>query len=61
MRWELPKDGEKRKRTKFLWFPMTLDSETRWLERTTWIEKYYSLATWYGWRPYEWADEDEET
>jgi hypothetical protein len=61
MRWELPKDGEKRKKTKFLWFPMTIDDETRWLERTTWIEKYYNLPYYWGWRPYEWIDEDEET
>lgn len=42
MRWTKPKpptEGECRLRRAFLWFPKTIDRETRWLERATWTEK----------------------
>jgi hypothetical protein len=28
-------DGDTRKRSKFLWWPLTIGTETRWLERVT--------------------------
>lgn len=37
MRWTTPKleDGEIFTQTKFLWFPLRIGDETRWLERAT--------------------------
>lgn len=42
MRWnaELPEVGETRKRRKFLWWPKTINGETRWLEVARWEEVY---------------------
>lgn len=52
-----PDYGTIRARSKFLWLPLTIGSESRWLERATWMEKW-SLGAWFGdhWRPYEWVD-----
>lgn len=51
MRWRkklkpFPKNGDTREVTKFLWFPKTIDNETRWLERTTWIQEYVVTTGW---------------
>ncbi len=32
--------GEKRIISKFLWLPKRILNETRWLEKTSWIEEY---------------------
>jgi hypothetical protein len=40
MRWQNPKPGETRVIKKFLWLPVTLDDETRWLE-TAEIKQVY--------------------
>lgn len=50
MRWHEKKIvelGDKREITKFLWFPLKINKETRWLEMTT-IEQKYSEKVIYG-------------
>jgi hypothetical protein len=42
---------------KFLWFPKTLDGETRWLE-TCHIEQRYYLPNGYGcWKDIRWVEQ----
>jgi hypothetical protein len=53
MRWRRPKRGDKRVRRKFLWFPLELDGETRWLERASWDEEYGTTM----WFPLRWVEE----
>lgn len=45
--------GQKRTVTKFLWFPKTLNSETRWLEVATWSEEYRQFVAYAGFN-YRW-------
>jgi hypothetical protein len=45
MRWTQPKHGEHRQRRVFLWFPRTLNRETRWLEMAT-VEQEYWFTSW---------------
>lgn len=43
MRWvvkQAPSLGELRQRSGFLWTPMTLDKQVRWLEFATWEEQF---------------------
>lgn len=45
MRWKKKqksvfKPGDLRVKHKFLWFPVTINNETRWLERVGIVEKY---------------------
>jgi len=35
-----PQMGQKRKITKFLWFPKKIKNEWRWLEKTTFVQMY---------------------
>ena len=37
--------GTIRRRTRFLWWPKRIGSEWRWLEITTWTEKYIERLT----------------
>jgi len=45
-----PNIGEHRVKRRFLWLPKTLYSsslganETRWLERTSWVQEFYNPA-----------------
>jgi hypothetical protein len=58
-----PKRGDKRLRSGFvLW--KTIGVETRWFERTAWVEEYVedfdyddmgSIRTFYYWMPVQWA------
>lgn len=56
------KNNDTRLRTNFLWFPKTINEETRWLERATRVEYYIvlpeQLRTPYTsgvyWKPLEW-------
>jgi hypothetical protein len=64
MRWKQkeekqPLSGDVRFKTGFLLFPKFLNGETRWLEKTSWVQKY----GWYGlnedgpsWEDYAWED-----
>ena len=47
-----PELGSIRRRTKFLFKPMTVSNETRWLERSTWKEKWSGRE----WKPIAWVD-----
>lgn len=67
MRWKhkpSPKIGDTKIITKFLWLPLTLDGETRWLERVSIKVKlkiYLSELSleWKGrWQPIHWIDEE---
>jgi hypothetical protein len=40
MRWKAAKRGDVRIRNKFLWFPVSINGEVRWLERATWEEEF---------------------
>jgi hypothetical protein len=35
-----PKTGDQRLRKKFLWLPLTLENETRWLEKARVVQTY---------------------
>lgn len=53
MKWNEPKPvefGDRRDREAFLWFPLTIACETRWLERARWTER----ALTYGWKDVVW-------
>jgi hypothetical protein len=56
-----PKVGETRQITKFLWFPLAIDGETRWLETATYTEEYIKIYdsnegyTDTFWRPSYWG------
>jgi len=64
-----PEYGDKRKvHNRFLFLPKTIDRETRWLEKVSWVECYgfgvsylrYFLGI-FPWGSYEWIDEEAET
>jgi hypothetical protein len=38
MRWNTPQYGAVRWKHRFLWFPLTIGDETRWLEFAEWEE-----------------------
>jgi hypothetical protein len=42
-----PLNGDKRIITKFLWFPLTISKETRWLEVAS-IQQHWSGPHWIG-------------
>jgi len=53
--------------TKFLWWPKTIQGETRWLERATWIGRVCTLESTrthesvdFQWTDERWLDTDEE-
>lgn len=61
MKWTQPKDGDERVRRGFLWFPLTIESETRWLEYAEWKEFWRngnrgdgSWGPW--WEPAHWTN-----
>jgi hypothetical protein len=64
MKWTpktLSPEGDLRHRTRFLLFPMTIDKQTRWLERATWVEQALAWHTVHGtpaikWQPISWRD-----
>lgn len=39
MRKKIPQEGDIRRRTAFLWLPLTIGDEVRWLETATWTER----------------------
>lgn len=54
-------DSTKKIKTKFLWWPMTIDGETRWLETATIMyrvkkdEDIFSNTIYY-WKPWEFVN-----
>ena len=53
--------GSQRIIRKFLWFPVTIDFQTRWLEWARIRQMCKSLGEEYGyyWQDMEWIDDDE--
>lgn len=51
----VPKDGEERVVTKFLWLPKNLNQEMRWLEKAKWRQRAFHFTNGYGYF-YEWRD-----
>jgi hypothetical protein len=49
MRRNLPRDGDKRVIRKFLWLPLEIDRDWRWLE-WAWIEQEFWVSTLLGYR-----------
>lgn len=45
--------GDRKVRRKFLWFPLCIDGETRWLERAI-VEWHYGPLS--GWTPWRFID-----
>lgn len=65
MRWNIPVYGERRTVTKFLWFPLEINKEVRWLEKATYIEEYdrfYLGGEYYymDWNPIKWVDNGDD-
>lgn len=61
MRWnkkQKPTWGTFRERKKFLWFPKTINGETRWLEVSRWQEEFRIITGYapyiYRWVPIHW-------
>lgn len=57
MRWKVkhfPRPWETREKTSFLFWPMEIDSEVRWLEKATYVQRWWPA---YGWLAEEWIDE----
>lgn len=58
MRWIMPTPpagGAERKVTQFLWLPMELNGDLRWLEKATILQRY---SDWCGeWLYIRWVDE----
>lgn len=62
-----PKIGDKKITTQFLYFPLTIDLETRWWERATFEETYIEKCVGHGvdfegddfvqyWKPTKWIN-----
>ena len=48
-------EDTKKTKTKFLWWPMTIDGETRWLETAEILYKVKWHEDWIGNRYYDWT------
>ena len=64
MRWRRLEQGATRTVTRFLWFPVEIDNETRWLERATWEERIVDLVSVFSgadrgqrWEKQRWIDD----
>lgn len=58
---EYPKEGDIKVIRKFLWMPLEIDGETRWLEyaniKCKWIVRGDMMDFWWEWSPIEFVDE----
>ena len=50
-----PRLGAYRTVSRFLWWPLGINYETRWLERATWVEEYWWADGGPRWAPLRWA------
>lgn len=56
-----PQIDEIRIRTGFLWFPKTLEFQTRWLEVASWEEEYnWVYDGGFYWEPLRWVNDKKE-
>lgn len=58
-----PRKGDRRVCTAFLWLPMAIRGEARWLRHVMWIEEWAVMEDLNGiiyrfWRRIAWIDED---
>ena len=62
MRFKRPQSGDIRTRKGFLFFPKTIDNETRWLEKATWTqfcevwEDVFLFGTVREWKDFAWIN-----
>jgi hypothetical protein len=56
MRRKRPERGQKRIVRKFLWLPLEIDGEMRWLERATIEEQVQYFPTGWDWMPRRWIE-----
>ena len=54
MRFKHPPNGALRIKTKFLWFPKRIHTETRWLEKASWLEENQTGSTHAYWTIEDW-------
>jgi hypothetical protein len=54
LRWHIPRFDEVKEVTKFLWLPVTIGEETRWLEKATY---QMTFRRDFGWIPCNWVSE----
>jgi len=59
---EAYRNSTKKTKTKFLWWPMTIDGETRWLETAAIVYRVQKdedifCNMFYWWEPYEFINE----
>jgi hypothetical protein len=47
--WRIPKDGERRIRVKFCWFPRWTSNDVVWLEKVLVTEEYHTSYVDCGW------------
>ena len=52
MRWTMPRFGEKKLKRKFLFWPLVIDGEGRWLEWATIQQEW-----WWAWSNKRWVDD----
>lgn len=57
MRWKVEdkKVGQKRRITRYLIVPTTIDFECRWLEKATIIQNRFYAEGFFQWENYKWA------
>jgi hypothetical protein len=65
MRWGKPPPERYavRVRRRFLWLPVCIDGECKWLERATLMERYEAGEDWgtsWNWRPHKWVEGKDE-
>jgi len=46
MRWKKVLMGDTKKITKFLWLPLSIGRDSRWLERATYMKIYIGCGSW---------------
>lgn len=63
MRWKVKELHDQRTRTRFLFLPLVIKNEARWLETASWVEEYLLIG--FGanasrqWYPILWLDKEE--
>ena len=60
MKWNTPRFGDEKIVTKFLWLPVWVNHEYRWLETATIRYDYVCFGNHYYWRPIEFLDKEKE-
>ena len=57
MKWLVPKEGDTRVRSGFLFFPKIINGEERWLEWARWEEEWQFWGYDAGWVPIAWLSD----